>query len=472
MDAVPWENLPTDERSKQWFEKEWVPLCEHMYIDPYVKPRFLDNPNYYNFMRKEWEKNNEEGHYVHDELGEKATIALHQKLSAVPWTTEEYPHVARWVEERASVLDLFGVAVRKPNFAYWRQRPEGGNVYAALFPDIHSNRIFARDLEIRITERLGKGDIDGAWDDAMSMLYLSRKHYIHDPILVTRLVGMQIESMGLESAKIVLQHGKATTEQLERFASELTALSQKMVLISEFERKGAYMGLQTLQSNKEDFEALIGGTGKRPYSDLTSFFIYLWGGVGDSYSSNYIPRYLTLLPFDRNIAGKRITEFLQTERRLSGDSTWNINSTVMKKVTYETEQMGIAKGWWTHRPAHFWQVPLIRTRSQLLGDHMISLFSPAFLFAQEALDRANTRLELLRMMVALERYKSDNENYPETLDALIPKYLEEVPLDPFTGRLSWTYKLAPDAETAVLLHSSEWDADEYYKAKLCVRIAK
>ena len=469
MNKYSWEELPTGEFSKQWFHEMWIPLCEHMYIDPYVKPKFLDNPDYYAFMRKEWEANNKDSEVRYDY---KEDNELHQKLAATPWTAEEYPVVARWLEQRTPVLDLFAVAVRKPNFVCWRWRPEGEYIYMMLLPDAQAIRIFARDLQVRVTCRLGKGDIDGAWNDVMSMFYLSRKHYINDPILVINLLGFAIEEMGLESAKLVLQYGNPTAEQLERFAKDLDSLPRKLVRDSEYERQLAYAGLQYLQRGSiDDFYEAIGSSKEKKFTDLTTFFLYLFGGLGDG-GPHHIPRYVALLPFDRNIAGKRITKFLQTERRITGDSTWNINSTVRKKIDEEMEQAGIKKGEQVQSLWSLWRVPLIHTRSQLMGDYMISLLFPALRYAQEAHDRANTRLELLRMMVALERYKSDNENYPETLDVLIPKYLEEVPLDPFTGRLSWTYKLAPDAETAVLLHSSEWDASRSDKASLCVRIAK
>jgi hypothetical protein len=290
-------------------------------------------------------------------------------------------------------------------------------------------------------------------------------------------VGIAVEAAGWESARRVLQYGNLTPEQLERFAQDLDSLPRKMTLISETERYGAYAALQLLQSEPDALDKLFeGNTKKSPYTDLASFFVYLFGGVGDSgYTGLQIPRYVILLPFDRNIAGKRVTEFLQTERRISGDSTWDINTTVMKKVATEMEQAGIERGWQTQRPGHLWRVPLIRTRSQLIADRMIASFYPAFRYAQERLDHTNTQFDLLRLAVALERYKSATGAYPLTLDELMPKYVNEIPLDPYSGRTTtWGYKVAPDDETAFLLHSSEWDATgkDVNKAKLAIRRAK
>ena len=164
-------------------------------------------------------------------------------------------------------------------------------------------------------------------------------------------------------------------------------------------------------------------------------------------------RYITLLPIDRNIAGKRITEFLQSAEHLYRDSSQDIDRAERKRRTEELERMHAER---IRHVESFWsvfRVPLIRTRSQLVADQVIAKLFHDFQPAQEAFDRTNARLDLLRLAIALERYKSAKGEYPETLDALIPAYLDEIPLDPFTGRKTLTYKLAPDEETAFLLYS-------------------
>ena len=454
---VPWEQMPTHEYSKNWFEKQWVPLCEHMFIDPYIKPKFLDNRDYYRFMRTEWEAKNPEdilrNKEAYNDVQSKQDEELRRRLIAAPWTAEEHPNVARWLEERSPVLDLFGEAVRKPNFVCWRLNP--GNLYAILLPDVQANRNFGRELSVRVTERLGRGDVDGAWYDVMSMLYLSRKHYIHDPIIVTNLVGIAIEEMGRKSAELILRQNNLTPEQLERFAQDLDSLPRKSVLSFDLEHTFVYSGLQILQNDMDIFVALVGGNQKPSFTNLETFFLWLFGGgtAGES----LLPRYITLLPFDRNIAGKRMTDFFQTAQQKSGTLAWNINSTVVKQYLKNMEELALEKKLQLESSLNLLRVPLIRTRSELIADSVISLFLPAMQAAQHALDRANTHFELLRLAVALERYKADNEKYPQALDELVPKYLIEVPLEPFTGRQSFVYKPAPDADTAFLIHSAQWD---------------
>jgi hypothetical protein len=457
--TVPWEEMPTHERSKWWFHEQWIPLCEHMGIDPHVKPQYLDNLNYYDFLKKEQEANMEAGDMEADDhryydAGEK----LRQKLIAAPWTAEEYPNIARWIEERSPVLDLFGDAVRKPNFACFRWRPESEFLAYVLLPDVQAQRQFGRELSIRITERLGRGNVDGAWDDVMSMLYLSRKHWIDDPFIVVKLVGSAVEAMGLEAAKVILQYGNPTPEQLERFARDLDSLPRETTLSLKGELGMGYSVLQFLCKGDKD-------TRKEFFCDMacSNDGILSW--------EDRLMQYITFLPTDLNIAGKRITEFLLQQRVVN----WMISRTTAQRRHADEYDMILGKNY--RIMESLWsllRVPLIHTRSKLIADYVIKNCLSGIGAAVRAFVYADTRLEMLRLAVALKRYKTAHEKYPETLNELIPKYLDELPLEPLTGQLTWEYKLAPDEETVVLLHPSEWgeNEDDFRKKNLFLRIAK
>jgi hypothetical protein len=430
MNEYSWEELlelPNDNLSKQWFENQWIPLCEHMGIDPYAKPEHLDVPGFYRFLRDEWEANKEDENARYDE---KAETELYKKLTAAPWTAEEYPDIARWLEQRSPVLDLFGVAVRKPNFACYRWRADLSDI---LLPDVSGSRQFMRELLIRMTERLGKGDIDGAWYDAMSMFYLSRKHYVNELCLVATSIGLAVENWGNESAKLVLQYGKPSPEQLERFANELSALPRRMIVDISFEETFLFSCIQRLRLKRDNVGVFTGCCGA---------------------GTDYFAAYLSYLPIDGNIAGKRIAEYNRMGGHTSDDPAGNFDWSAMKKRAGEQEKFLIEAQQRTNSPLSWLRVPLIHTRSQLVADLVLGKMASATFTAQHNLVRANARLDLLRIAVALERYKSAKGNYPETSDALvIEKYLDEVPMDIFTGRKTLTYQLAPDEATAFLLYS-------------------
>jgi hypothetical protein len=64
-----------------------------------------------------------------------------------------------------------------------------------------------------------------------------------------------------------------------------------------------------------------------------------------------------------------------------------------------------------------------------------------------------TRLNQARIVCALERYRHAHGEYPETLDALTPRFLRNVPHDVMTGR-ALKYRVADDAFT---LYSVGWN---------------
>ncbi|MDR1477762.1 MAG: hypothetical protein LBJ00_02345, partial [Planctomycetaceae bacterium] len=227
VNEVAWEDMPTNERSKKWFEEQWLPLCEHLYIDPYRKPMFYEKRGYFSYMNKylkEQEKNRGENspsqnpNYERDESN-----VIFRKLTTAPWKREDAPEVGKWLDEYSEVLDYFGMSVRKPNFTSWRKKNGEGSLFSILLPDVQADRDFARSLAVRISERVGRGDIEGAWYDVMTLKYLAR-HFMKDSIIVTNLVGIAIDGIANASVKLILANCKPTEEQFAKFIRDLDNL--------------------------------------------------------------------------------------------------------------------------------------------------------------------------------------------------------------------------------------------------------
>lgn len=430
VDMYSWEEISTGEYSKKWFEEYWIPLCEHMYIDPYAKPEYLDSREVYGFVDSLKRKRKEAGEEPIEKYEDNET--LRKGLTEKPWTAEDYPEIAGWLKERNPVLDLFGIAVRKPNFVGWRQRPENGGICWILLPDVQANRAFARDLAVRIAYRVGQGDIDGAWYDVMSMLSLSRKHYLNDGIIVTNLVGIAAEGIGHQSLVMILKYGNPTAEQLDRFAADLAALPRRAVLDNRFEENITYDVLYQL------------ARGDRTLLDENQY--------GHDIHQLTL-KYLSYFPFDLNVAGKRLAEHHDKRRgNRYSESAVKLNPMTARPY-YAEKETRIVRLRERGMVSTALSIPLIRTRSRLIADEIIISFDPAFSAAAGALARANAKLALAEIAVALERYQKAEGKYPETLQTLVPKYLDEIPIDPCMNRKTITYRLTPDAESPYLLYS-------------------
>ncbi len=437
---VPWEELPTHEDSKRWFADRWLPLCEHMLIDPYKKPPFYDSVNYYEFMRKHQEPSPTEGEPVSTfEKKIDPVEELRNRLIAAPWKAEEHPLVADWLRERSPVLDYLGLCVRKPNYVCWRQRPwddgfHNTGLIAILLPDVQAQRNFARDLQIRITERLGRGDVEGAWHDLMSIMILGRRHLRNDPILVTQLVGMAIESMAEEMIPIFFQYGNLSKEQIERFTRDWDSLPRPNSFEEhiEFEVYSLYEILQS-QSPLKDFMLFqeLSGHGPKVHFSLLALGF--------------------LLPIDLNIAGERLTELIGPLRQ----NREILNDRVLRREAVQkySDRFSETTKRLENTGASLLRIPLIRTRSELCAELLFLLCSPSAAWGGVYNNRADARYELVRIAFALERYKGDHGDYPETLEPLWFGYLDEIPLDPFTDRSTLSYKPRPEEGFEYLLYS-------------------
>ena len=100
---------------------------------------------------------------------------------------------------------------------------------------------------------------------------------------------------------------------------------------------------------------------------------------------------------------------------------------------------------------HFWEryheyikepyyksgVKLKKWEDQLSEDldlgFFMSMHSSSFGGYFKRVTRQQTQFLLGRLGLATAAYHSDHDKYPDTLDALAPKYITEIPIDPFSG---------------------------------------
>ena len=441
VESMPWEEIQTTEKSN-WFRTRWMPLCEHMYIDPYKKPVFYDSRAFYwymsNLKQKQQEVANEDS--IENDLPDHET--LWKKLTAAPWKTEDEPITAKWLKDRSPVLDYLGVCVRKPNYTCYRWPSE--SLIAILLPEVQAHRDFVRDLFIRVSERVGRGDLDGAWQDVMSMKHIAI-HYKNEPIFVPNIIGIAIESMANEAAQLILTYGQPTQEQLTRFLQDLNALPQPNAfsLSMMLERTCSYELLRYCKSGQAwEFY--------NPIQLITSL---------DGRKNNQATiMALSYLPFDANIAGKRLTE-LYSElygefglKDFSFEPHKESNPVLLRQFGDRVGEVAAQleadlKNMQLHR------IPLIRTRSKLLAEYLFFNTVSALNGLLGAFTRIEAENEMLKIALALEHAKRVRGEYPANLDALVPTYFLMTPLDPYTGRASFVYKLTPGGEHPFVLYS-------------------
>ncbi|MDR1478425.1 MAG: hypothetical protein LBJ00_05730 [Planctomycetaceae bacterium] len=425
-DLVAWEDMPTNEISKKWFNERWIPLCEHLYIDPYRKPMFYEKRGYSSYMSqyfKEQEKNRDENsapnpNYVRDESN-----ALRKKLTAASWKREDVPEVGKWLDEYSEVLDYFGMSVRKPKFASlrWSVGKERF-LFGLLLPDVQANRDFANSLSVRISERVGRGDIEGAWYDVMSLKYLAR-HCMNDSVLTANMVGIGIDGVANASVKLILANCKPTEEQLAKFIRDLDSLPPTDAFAAGlvFEQLLLFQLLQTCHS--KSFTEMFRNLKEHPKNLLEECLV------------------VAKLPFDMNIAGRRLKKIFDEiglENFEKDKFLASHNPVLHRQFAERLEKVVTQIKDKNKNHLIFFHLPLMHTRSELVAEVIFLLGFPA---TGNSFERNEAQNAMLRIAIMSERYNLANGKYPDKLEDLVPKYLDMVPIDPSTGCTTFVYKL-------------------------------
>ncbi len=214
-----------------------------------------------------------------------AAEMLDAKL-AWPWTLEELPMMAPWLDENGPTLDLIGEAVRKPLFHVPLARPSEDELLVnTLLPDIQYMRSFARGLKARANYRIATGDLDGAIDDIVTCHRLGR-HVQRGAFYIDLLVGIALEgiadSIGIAGS---LEH-PPTKEQLQRLIAELDGLPPPNPPLDKALSE-RFFGLDAIQGL---------ASGKASWRDCFR------------YSPEPVHQYLAIAGVDWNVTARRFNE--------------------------------------------------------------------------------------------------------------------------------------------------------------------
>lgn len=181
-DAVDWVDFPTNEKTKDWYSREWVPLCSKFKIDPATRPYF----------------------YNQSQLCEKVGNETFLSITKRAWTAEEFPTAARWLTANESYYSLLEQAVEKPVLGVWLfvdSTPEAW--FEKTAPDLATYKELALLFAARANYRIGVGDFDGAIADRRRIFRLA--HFLLDrrePCLIDELIGLQIVAVGFENVDL------------------------------------------------------------------------------------------------------------------------------------------------------------------------------------------------------------------------------------------------------------------------------
>lgn len=338
--------------------------------------------------------------------------ALEQKFAAAldrPWSREEFPEVAGWLDVNQEPLKRIAEASRRPR--YYCPLVSGAGepalISAQLISVLNAVRQCGRLLGTRALLRIHEGDLEGAWGDLLTCHRISR--LIGEGVAdegatnVSNMVAVAVSNIACNASESFAHADSLSAEQARAALDDMDSVlplpdfAQTIDVVSRFEFldsiqtaargepvEGLSPELQSVSGRRLDWSLVMQFTNKR---------------------------------FDEAAEGLRSDTFKTQQEHLA-----SLNAEVQATVSQTTSQTLIATALMGSHSRS----------SELAADLFFALTSPALEYFCIAECQANARFRLVRIALMLAAYRTDHDNYPDALDDLTPDDFGNIPLDPFT----------------------------------------
>ena len=309
---------------------------------------------------------------------EDVAMELERRTNDV-WTPESLPMMADWLKQNEPALDLIADAVRKPEFCRPLVLhpdgifPGGSSLFDIDFDLILSSRSLAWGFIARANYRLGKGDIDGAMRDILTIKILGRR-VGRQGFLVDAIVGVAVEGIANSFNFAGSLEHPPTEAQLRYFVGELQKLPPR-VASEKWKRYGRFGLLDMVQALSQK---------KGKLEDLSK--------------EHYLPK-----PKGAEATGLKAMGVFGID--------WN---TVMQRLNHyydHPDQIPSEEIDWMST-----NLLLPTSRSEMLADYLAKRFLP---LAEEAMRRTECSDRVQRIVLAMLLYEKEHGRLPAayTVDA-------------------------------------------------------
>ena len=348
-------------------------------------------------------------------IGEQVASDQYYAAMDGPWSAEDFPQLHARFVKTAEGRRLIRQAVRMDQcqFPVLVGSPGDTRLFEFLMPHLAGGRTMARLLAIEGHLLETQGDAQAALECHVTGLRIGA-HFAHDPTLIAGLVGIAIQEICRENARLCVARMDVPGETLEWLAGELedVELPGRAAWIAG-ERA---MTRQMAAMSPVEVGEVFGRSSEVP-------------GPARAFLGS---RAFRILWPDRTLA-RDLDAFYDAAGKLAELPTWE----ALAAVSAGQDEVMIAE------QAKDWNV-------------MAWMLLPAIGGAQSRYALGECGHAALRIDVALRRYQADNGRYPAALTELAPKYLREVPPNPFCGE-PFHYRLEDDGWT---LYSVGLDQDD------------
>ncbi len=353
-----------------------------------------------------------------------------------PWTRDEFPEIAAWVDAQEEPLKQILEGIQREHYycpinTEAEKGTTGQMLIATLLPHIQTNRSITRVLACRAMLRASEGKTEEAWHDLMAS-YRFGRHASHDPFLISRLVGIAMESITNQAMVRFLEATNPDETLCQKYAADLETLPERSPMYQSIDLGERLMFLDIVamlayQQGNEDF------------------------AVGD-----VVPEFENVVKkgskinADWDLVLKNANQWYDRMVDAIKDKTYKEQLEAYQDI--DDELVKIAK-----KRSAFSQVLIglaiaakdKTATTNFISNTLVALILPAANQAAKAELRIQQRDENLKLTLALLAYRAREGEYPTELDALTPNDIKSLPQDLYTEE-SLTYS---KTENGFLLYS-------------------
>lgn len=318
-----------------------------------------------------------------------------------PWSQGDLPLVAEWLTTDKKPLELIVEGTRRPKCYFPLVAGGRLGLVATPMPLVQESRTAARALAARAMLRIREGKVGEAEQDLLACHRLGRL-IGKTPTLIGALCGIAIDQVAFQGDCRLMEYASLSAQDALAFQRELRKLPPLPVMADELDATERFTFLDEVLVIARDQQAppqAAPNTALREYFDE----ILQFGNA----------------QFDKAVAAAR--QPTAPERKKAFD-VLDRELEVMRSEVGELVDL-------TFLMSH--GRSLRNMVSRQVGKALTVMLMPAGGLACQAETRARTRDELGQLGFALTAYRADHSAYPESLDALAPRYIARVPRDLF-----------------------------------------
>lgn len=373
---------------------------------------------------------------VEVDFNEGSTLGTQYNLAMErPWTSDEAPLIKQWLEQNAKPLEIVLEGTQRPH--YYRplvSASDNESMIALLLPDIQQHREISRMLKARAMLGIGENRPDEAIRD-LTAIHRMARHTSQGSTLIEMLVGVALEAVAHQGDLQLANSTAASADQLTKYAKQLAELPPPVDMTRSYQTE-RFFGLDVIQrlataqlSSEQDQGGMLEVLGLQAGSETMSRLMSVFFQYGVDWNQ-------VLIGFnqyhDQVQAALELEQFAQ-------------RTAAMNSLTQEfrTEVQNVST------PANL-ALSIFATpeqRGKQMTTVLLGLLAPAIEQAHEAGTRGETKSNLSQAGIAVSAYQKANGEFPDSLAALVPKYLPELPNDPYTGN-AFVYRI--DSEGALI----------------------